>query len=79
MKFKVTALSVNLTVLPHIFTEPREEIVDTSSNPVFSNCGSIRDVEIAYEDHWNYGSSQFRIEDAASKVKVLSVTPLLSD
>jgi hypothetical protein len=79
MKFKVTALSVNLTVLPHIFTEPREEIVDTSSNPVFSNCGSIRDVEIAYEDLWNYGSSQFRIEDAASKVKVLSVTPLLTE
>lgn len=79
MKFKVTALSVNLTVLPHRFTEPREEIVDTSSNPVFSNCGSIRDVEIAYEDHWNYGSSQFRISDAASKVKVLSVTPVLTE
>lgn len=79
MKFKVTALSVNLTVLPHIFTEPREEIVDTSSNPVFRNCGSIRDVEIAYEDHWNYRSNQFRVQDASSKVKVLSVTPLMTE
>ena len=78
MKFKVTALSVDLTVLPHIFTEPHEEIVDTSANPVFSNCGSIRDVEIAYEDHWNYLNSQFKVQDPSSKVKVLSVTPVVA-
>ncbi|TDY36860.1 hypothetical protein [Janthinobacterium sp. 75] len=78
MKFKVRALSVNLTVEPHTFTEARDEIIDTESNAIFDACVSIRDVEIVYEDFWNYLNSENEIHDASSKVKVLSVTPIVA-
>lgn len=50
MKYKVKALSVNLTVEPHTFTEPRDEIIDTINNSIFHDCVSIPDIEIVYED-----------------------------
>lgn len=78
MKFKVRALSVDLTVEPHTLTEPRDEIIDTVSNSIFHHCESIRDVEIVYEDYWNYLNGEHEVHDASSKVKVLSVTPVVA-
>ena len=78
MKVVVRALSVDLTVEPHTFTPARDETVDTSNNAIFKNCESIRDIEIAYEDYWNYLNGDESVHDASAKVKVLSVIPLVS-
>ncbi|MYN30641.1 hypothetical protein [Duganella levis] len=76
MKYSVRAISVDLTVEPHTFTAPRDEVIDTATNLIFEDCATIRDVEIAYEDFWNYLNGDEEVHDATSKVKVLSVTPV---
>lgn len=76
MKYTVRALSVNLAVEPNTFTDPRDEIIDTATNRIFEKCETIRDVEIAYEDFWNYLNGDDKVHDSTSKVKVLSVTPV---
>ncbi len=78
MKFIVRALSVDLTVEPHSFTPARDETVDTANNSIFKDCETIRDVEIAYEDFWNYLNGDQDVHDPSAKVKVLSVTPVAS-
>lgn len=50
-----------------------EETINTESSAIFHDCVSIRDVEIVYEDVWNYPNSEHEIHDASSKVQVLSV------
>ncbi|MFZ6770669.1 hypothetical protein ACO0LM_26735 [Undibacterium sp. Di26W] len=79
MKFNVRAFSVDLTVEPYTFTVPRDEMIDTSENAIFHDCESIRDIEIVYEDYWNYMNSEHAVHDASSKVKVLSVIQLPDD
>ncbi|MYN43535.1 hypothetical protein GTP23_00455 [Pseudoduganella sp. FT93W] len=76
MKYKVRALAVDLTVVPHTYTVPRDEIIDTATNQIFEACATIRDVEIAYEDFWNYLNGDDEVHDPSAKVKVLSVTPV---
>lgn len=78
MKYSVRALSVDLTFEPHAFTAARDEIIDTAMNRIFADCETIRDVEIAYEDFWNYLNGDEKVHDATAKVKVLSVTPIRS-
>ena len=67
---------MDLTVEPNTFTTPRDEIIDTVTNRIFEYCATIRDVEIAYEDFWNYLNGDEKVHDATSKVKVLSVKPI---
>lgn len=76
MKYTVRAVSIDLTVEPNIFTEPRDEVIDTETNRIFEDCVTIRDVEIAYEDFWNYLNGDEKVHDATSKIKVMSVTPI---
>ena len=75
MQYKVRALSIDLTVEPHRFSAARDEIIDTASNPIFTGCETIRDVEIAYEGYWNYLNGDDRLQNASAKVKGLSVLP----
>lgn len=44
MKFKVTAIAVDLTTRPFSYSAPREEIVDTQENTIFGACESIQKV-----------------------------------
>lgn len=76
MKFKVTAIAVDLTTRPFSYSAPREEIVDTQENTIFGACESIQDVEVAYENFWNYLNGPDLVQNPSQKVKVLMVEPV---
>lgn len=76
MKFKIRAVTFDLRTEPHRMTAPRDEVVNTDVNEIFADCETIRDVEIRYEDFWNYLNSENAVHNIAAKVKVLSVEPI---
>lgn len=79
MKFRVTSIGIDATVEPfhilppHLVVEPRVEDVDTESNQLFADCKNIRDLEIQYEDFWNFLYSDTALHSPCEKVKVLTV------
>lgn len=76
MKFKVTAIAVDITQTPFGFSKPRDEIIDTEQNVLFTACTSIQDVEVAYEGFWNYLGGPDVVSKPSQKIKVLAVSPL---
>lgn len=76
MKYIVTAVAFNHTTNEMVM-EPREEVIDTEENVLFSGCTGRWDVEDQYEafwnrlnDHWEDGFPSYK-----EKVKVISVVP----
>lgn len=80
MEYKVFAVAVDLTLLhlgvpersAGLFSQVRQEVVSTD-DPIFSECRTISDVEIAYERFWNYRNDQDTVHHPKEKVKVLAV------
>lgn len=73
MKFKVTAIAVDLTQSPISYGPARDEVIDTAKNEVFKACNSIQSVEVVYERFWNYPTSPDVVCNPREKVKVLVV------
>ncbi len=75
-QFQITAVEVDTTQPIPVYSAPRTEVIDTSSNAVFAECVSMRDVEFAYESFWNYPSGGETVQKPAQRIKVLKVVRL---
>lgn len=82
MKFRVLSVAIDTTtaplslVPPFSLEAPREEVIDTLSNEVFTQCQTLRDVEVTYERFWNFLNGDDSVHDPRQKVKVLLVERL---
>lgn len=78
-KYLVLAVAIDLTALPiKDFPPVREEVVSTE-NEKFKGCRTINDVEIAYEQFWNFPNNPGVLHNRKEKIKVLSVVPILNE
>lgn len=79
MKFRVLSIAINTNsspmslVGPYTIDQPREEVIDTATNQLFDECDTPRDVELVYENFWNYPDDSGVAHEPSQKVKVLHV------
>ncbi len=71
MKYEVVA--VDVTGVEPVISVSRTEVVDAGSNAEFRDCKTLRDVEMRYEQFWNYPNSDGALHNPKEKVKVLTV------
>ena len=82
MKFRVLSVAIDTTTVPlslvppFSLEAPREEVIDTLSNEGFTQCQTVRDVEVTYERFWNFLNGDDAVHDPRQKVKVLLVERL---
>ena len=76
MKFKVTAIAVDLTATPVTYSQPMVEVVDTEITDLFVGCDSLQSVEVRYEQFWNYLNNPDVLHNPREKIKVLTVERL---
>jgi hypothetical protein len=83
MKFLIAFINIDVSVSAKLLgdvstiSSVRHEIVD-SSDPLYSECESIRDIEALFEKAHNYPYNNDIVYCPDSKAKVLTVQPLPS-
>ena len=76
MKYEVTAVYFDLTKSPRTASPERTETIDTATNALFKDCVTLQDVEIVYEQFWNYLNDGDVVHNPKEKIKVLEVKRL---
>lgn len=78
MKLLITFISCDTTVYDVQLLEKialrgvQHEIIDAATNP-YSACGSLKEIEAAFEAMHNYTGSDDHVEQPESKIKVLKI------